>query len=136
MAWPTNNSNYSATGVTTIKWGTGGAWANAPTAIVISADQAREVEKIYLEQGDGLKSTRILLNQGTNWDFTIQDDSTIFASPPNIGENVVVANFLGTGANYTYKGMIIDSNYKAARKQEGQRVLRVENLTLIDTTTA
>lgn len=136
MGWPANNSNYSAAGVTTIRWGTSGAWVPNASAVVISADQAAEVEKIYLEQGDGLKSTRILLNQGKNWDFTIQDDTGVFSSPPSVGDNVVVVNFLGNGTNYTYKGIIIDNNYRAARKQEGQRVLRVESLTLVDTASA
>lgn len=136
MAWPTiTTAQNNIAGTTTIKWGTGGAWAAAASAIVISADQAEDVEKQYIEQGEGLRATRILLKQGRTWDYTIIDDSTVWAAGPNVGDLVVLTHFLGTGANFTYKGIITDNNYRAARKQEGHRVLRCENMTLIDTTT-
>jgi hypothetical protein len=138
FSWPTNAAGYSAAGQrsTTVKWGTGGL---SNSAVVISADEAREVDKIYLEQGDGLKATRIMLNQGSNWDFTIQDDSAAFATPPAIGDQVTVIDLIGSGSNCagaTYKGVIVDNNYRAARRSEGHRVLRVEQLTLVDNTAA
>jgi hypothetical protein len=117
---------------TTLKWGTRGMTTKC---IVISADQARDVEKVYIEQGDGLKATRIMLNHGSNWDFTIIDDTGI--TPPAIGEAVDVLDMILSGASansYAYKGVVIDNNYRAARKQEGHRVLRVESLTLVDVT--
>lgn len=134
MAWPTVNSNVNIAGVTTIKWGTGGAYAPAGAAIVISADEAQDVEKLYVEQGDGLRATRMLLSHGWTWDFTVIDDSSAFATGPNVNDQVTVVHFLGTGANHTFKGTIIDNNYRAARKQEGHRVMRIEIMKLIDTT--
>jgi hypothetical protein len=111
------------------------------SAVVLSMDQAPEVEKIYLEQGDGLKATRIMLYQGVVTDLTVQDDATYFATLPNVGSSLVVRNVVGTVtanvancAVFTYSGTIVDSNVKLARKQEGHRVIRVENIALIDTT--
>lgn len=139
MAWPTYNANVNIAGVTTIKWGTGQAWAPSASAIVVSADSAEEVEKMYIEQGDGMRATRVVHRQGHTWDFTIVDDSSVFAAGPNVGDNVVVTHFLGGGAspgNFTYRGFITDNNYRAARKQEGHRVLRCEVMRLIDTISA
>jgi len=135
MSWPNIQSDYTnIAGTTTIRWGTEHAWAPASTAIVLSADEAEDVEKIYLEQGEGLRATRILLKHGHTWDFTVQDDSTIFATGPNVGQTVVVTNFLIGGTNASNSGVIVDANYRAARKQEGQRVLRIELMNLVDGT--
>lgn len=135
MAWPNvNTGNVNIAGTTTIRWGTGHAWAPSTSAVVLSADSAKDVEKIYLEQGDGMRATRVLINQGQTWDFTVQDDSGI--AWPNVAEQVIVVSFLGGTSNYAYKGCVVDNNYRAARKQEGQRVIRIENMTLIDTTSA
>lgn len=134
FSWPVRSSTDNVTGVTTIRWGTQGA---CNSAIVISADQAQEVEKIYLEQGEGLKATRIMLKQGQTWDFTFQDDSTVFATPPKVGDVITVTDFMGSNnaATTGWFGTVVDNNYRTARKQEGQRVIRVENLILIDTQT-
>ena len=138
FTWPNNAAGYSASGQksTTLKWGTQGMFS---TAICISSDSADEVERIYLEQGDGLKATSILLKQGRNWHYTIQDDSSAFATAPAIGDDITVTDILGSGSStiaYTYKAKIVDNNYRGARRQEGQRVIQCESLTLIDTTVA
>jgi len=132
MSWPNVANVGLLTGVTTIRWGTTHAWAPNTSAIVISADSAEETEKIYLEQGEGLRATRIILKHGATWDFTIQDDSGAFPSGPNVGQNVVVTNFLGGGGNASVNAVVVDDNYRAARKQEGQRVIRLEIMNLID----
>jgi len=137
MGWPSYNSTYTnIAGTTTIRWGTDNAWAAAATAVVISADSAEEIEKMYLENGEGLRATRILMKHGKTWDFTVQDDTSLFASGPNVGQELVVTNFLNGGNTASVKAMVVDANYRAARKQEGQRVLRLEIMNLIDTTSA
>lgn len=131
MAWPNvNTGSINIAGTTTLRWGTGHAWAPNTSVVVISADSAKEVEKIYLEQGDGMKATRVTIMQGQTWDFTVQDDSGV--TWPNVAEEVNVVSFIGGTANYAYKGFVVDTNYRAARKTEGQRVIRLENMTLID----
>jgi len=135
MAWPEQTTAWNnIAGTTTIRWGTGQAWPASATAIVLSADEAEDVEKIYLEQGEGLRATRILLKHGHTWDYTVQDDSSIFATGPNVGDTVVVTNFLNGGTNASNSGVIVDTNYRAARKQEGQRVIRVELMNIVDGT--
>ena len=133
MAWPSiTSAQTNIGGVTTIRWGTGGIWPQNSAAIVISADAAEEAEKIYIEQGEGLKATRITLKQGRTWDFTVVDDSAVFASPPAVGSMITVVNFLANNTNAASQAVVIDNNYRAARKQEGHRVIRAEIITLID----
>lgn len=137
MSWPTiTSAQDNIAGVTTIRWGTGGSFPSAQTAVVISADQDVDTEAIYLENGEGLKATRVLLQHGFKWNYTIQDDSSLFPSGMNVNDQVIITHFIGSGVNYVKKGTIVNTNYRAARKQEGHRVIQVDSITLIDTTSS
>lgn len=134
--WPTYSAGVSATpSGTTIRWGTGNFYQ---TAIVVSVDEREKVDPIYIEQGDGVEATRFMIKHGKVWDVTCIDSGTAFNSPPAVGSVVVVKDILfGTGAGNnmsctTYSAVCVDNNYKAARKTEGQRTLRLEYLTIAD----
>jgi hypothetical protein len=130
------DSNVVDAGVTTLRWGTGGLLsANLKKAIVESADEETDVEKIYVEQGDGMRATRFLLIQGRTYNFTVVDDNTVFTSgSPNVGQNVSVVDMLSTGASQVKAyGTYVAQRVNAGRKVEGKRVMTLENMVLIDT---
>jgi hypothetical protein len=77
-------------------------------------------ETIYIENGTGLRSTRINLIQGREWELTIVDDTSF--TPPTVNTAVTLIDTL-SGLQFT--GRVIDNSYNAARKQEGERVMRV-----------
>lgn len=129
-------------GITTLVWGTAGSLITpAPAAgyagegfyIVESVDEAEDAEKIHGENGTGIKAWRMLLKHGKIWNITVTDDTTMTA--PSVGSTVTVLDFLGN-KTLSYVAVVTDNNYRAARKQPGQRVLQVENLTLIDAAAA
>lgn len=129
MAWPPATSTaFLLQGVTTIKWGTDGIWTGYT---VVSCTPNDEVETLYVENGTGLKSTRIILWQGRRMNITVVDDTTI--TPPTPGSTVTLANIISstTGStNLTFR--IVENSYNAARKEAGQRVLVAEYLTNIE----
>lgn len=134
MAWPPTSNNAfnitgSGTGSTSLKWGTDGMYGSY---IVKDISPADEVEKIYVENGTGLKSIRIMLFQGRKVDITVVDDSNI--TPPVIGAlvNIVdsLASVAGTGVNTSFR--VIDKNGKGARKVEGDLIISAEYLTNIE----
>ena len=136
VEWTTSNGNVTVAGVTTIRWGTRGMFG---TAIVESATEVADIEKIYVEQGDGMRATRFLLMQGHTYDFTVADDSSIFtgANNPSSGSNLAITEMLSTGSSVTRAyGTVVGLDYNAAKKVEGKRIIRLENMVLIDSQSA
>lgn len=133
--WPGYSAGLSVTPASTIRWGTGNTMASA---IVVSIDEHEKVDPIYIEQGDGVEATRFLVKHGKVWDITVIDSGAAFNSPPTVGSTVSLPDLCtGTGTGNTMTvtsltAMVIDNNYKAARKVEGQRTIRVEYINLAD----
>ena len=139
MAWPpAYSSAFIGTGVTTIKWGTDGIMSNAaPNGnssggflgfyTVESARPNDEIENIYIEQGSGLKATRIQLWQGRRVSMTVIDDTNMTFWAPNtqcsitdpLSASILVFKVVENGSN-------------AVRKQEHRRDITVEYLTCIE----
>ncbi len=136
VQWPVLSSGVTPTpSGTTVRWGTGNAIA-ATTVISMSASEKVEVD--YVPQGDGVQATRFVTKHGHKWNVTCVDDGRSFNTPPSVGSAItIVGAHLGTGnsaamtAN-TYAAVVIDNDYQAARKVEGQRVIQCEFLTLAD----
>lgn len=138
MAWPpAYTSAFIGSGMTTIRWGTDGMMANgAPNGsgggqggfyIVESIRSMDEIENIYIENGTGLKATRIQLWQGRNWTFTVVDDTGMI--PPSPFSQVTLVDPM-SAAIATFR--VINNAYNAARKVEGKREVTAEFLTLIE----
>lgn len=121
MAWPNNPSGqYTANGVASIKWGTHGMMSY----IVKSVSSKDIIERIPIENGTGLIATKVLLWQGREIDITLIDDPNI-TTPP--GPDTVVT-LIDPMSNVSTNVRVIDNNYNAARKQEGERVIKAEVL--------
>lgn len=140
---PVVSNGTDLDGVTTLVWGTGGAlqsplppgpqdvtgFAGEGYYTVDSIDEAEDADAKYGTNGTGIKSWRMLLKHGKKWNVTIQDDRTM--TPPAVATTVGVIDYLGDKtAAYTAK--VISNDYRTGREQPGQRVIQVENLTLID----
>lgn len=146
MAWSsytgtTPDTGVSASGTTTIRWGTkevvtslgGGAVNGTSVAIVTRASQRALVENIKFLNGSGMTATRVLVADGVQWDITVRDDTGITGTirPGQAAVIVDMAGLIGAeGTSYTAK--IVDSGYDAAPKQPGERTLTIEYLTLIE----
>lgn len=145
MAWPpANTTAYLSQGYTTIRWGTdgllpnsgnngtgGGVQASGYTGfyIVESIRGQDEIENIYIEQGTGLKATRIQLIQGRNYVVTAVDDTLM--TPPAAGNLYTLVDPISGGGN-TYNFRVTANGYNASRKVEGKREFTLEYLTLIE----
>lgn len=141
MAWPPAYSTaFIGTGVTTIRWGTDGIMTNAsPNGnaqggyggfyTVESIHGNDEIDTSYIEQGTGLKTTRIQLWQGRRYILTVVDDTNM--TPPSPSSLISLVDTVGAGAS-TYSFRTIENGYNAARKVEGKRELTVEYLTCIE----
>jgi hypothetical protein len=133
MATTTNapgnvNTGYQINGITSLVWGTGNAMGSY---IVVSVDESQKTEQYYVENGTGIEAARILLTHGTRWNVTVIDDSAI--TPPVVGGTVTIwTHSTGNSASATATAMVISNDVRAARKTESQRVLQVENLTLVN----
>ena len=138
---------YEVQGTTTIRWGTapiGGVSPNVSYLIVESVTQKRLVENIKLQQGAGLTSTRVQVDDGTQWDVTVRDDSRITASTLNVGQLVYIFDYAGqfggtpsgsasdTGSFMAKRARVIENSYSSALKTEGKRSLTLEMLNLIE----
>jgi hypothetical protein len=128
MSWPppTSGSFFIQGTLTTIRWGTGGVHASY---IVVSCTPAEEIETLYVENGTGIKVTRIILWQGRRVNITVVDDSTV--TPPKTAQTITLFDPLGGGSgslNFT----VIENSYNAARKEAGQRVIVAEFLTGVE----
>lgn len=135
MAWPPSSGAfgtglYIQSNLQTIRWGTDGInpFGNA-ALIVISCTPSDEIEPIYVENGTGLRSVRIILWQGRRVNFTVVDDSTI--TPPTPGQTITYSDPL-SGATFASKFVVIENSYNAARKEPGQRVIVAEFLTNVE----
>lgn len=144
--FPVLSAGYSvAQDGTLVIWGTDGILQsiNGTTApmniagtgfyVVISCDESEKVDLDYGENGTGIEIRRTILKHGKRWNLTVVDDGTM--TPPLVGISIVLVDIIagsnGTVAN-TKTAVVIDNSYRAAQKQPGQRVLQVENLTLVD----
>lgn len=136
VSWPAVSAGVTVQpSGSTIRWGTGNTIAST---IVLSVDERQKTDKIYVEQGDGVEATRFIVNHGKVWDVTCIDSGVAFSTPPTVGGTIALVDIVaGTGATAqmtanSYTATVIDNNYKAERKVEGQRVISCEYLTLID----
>lgn len=133
MAWPPSYSAaFQGRGLTTVKWGTEGIFTGNPNSLdgsyIVKSLRSTDIfETIYIEQGSGLRATRIGLIQGREMEMTVVDDSSLV--PPSYNDQLSLIDTL-SGTVMTFS--LIDNNYNAARKQEGERVLRVVFDTLIE----
>lgn len=138
MAWPTVSAGYSASGVTTIRWGTDGMLNSPKPAsgyyVVTKFSEKQQVENIKLPNGTGITTTRILLTDGIDWNITVRDDSTM--TPPTVGSTIQIvdAGYMAPSPNAgaALWATVIDNNYEAAPKQAGERTITVERLRLIE----
>lgn len=132
---------YDIQGATTIRWGT------SPLVnylVVESVSQKRLVENIKLPNGAGLTTTRVQIDDGTQWDVTVRDDTRVTASALNVGQLVSVYDYAGQfggtpsgsanlpGSVYGKTARVIENGYNAALKTEGKRSLTLELLNLIE----
>ena len=88
-----------------------------------------EIENIYIEQGTGLKVTRIQLWQGRNYVLTVVDDTSM--TPPGPGTSLSLVDTV-SGGSVTYTFKVTSNGYNAARKVEGKREVTCEYLTCIE----
>ena len=138
MSWPPAYSSwFIGTGVTTVKWGTdgimpvqlpnGGTGGYNSSYTVESIRPTDEIDTIYIEQGSGLKATRIQLWQGRRVTLTVVDDTGM--TPPSPSTYVYIQDPL-SGSFLQFK--VIENGYNAARKVEGKRDITAEYLMLIE----
>lgn len=147
MPWPTTGAGtlangYLATGVTTIVWGTNGVLTNVGgitgVGVVTRFSQKTLADVIKLPQGDGLTSTRVMIVDGMQWDFTVRDDTRMTVRP-RVGNTVLILDgagyfSLGLATSSSYIATIVDVNYEVAPKQAAEFHLTVENLILFSET--
>lgn len=145
MSWPpANTSAFISSGYTSIRWGTdqimnnstpngsgGGVTAVGYSGFYIleSIRGTDEIDNIYIEQGTGLKATRIQLIQGRNYTLTAVDDTNM--TPPSAGSQIRLVDTV-SGGSTSYLFTVTANAYNAARKVEGKREITAEYLTLIE----
>lgn len=133
------NTGFQVDGITSMFWGTGGAVTgigSGPTGnggyfVVVSIDESQKVDQVYVENATGVEAARILLLHGTRWNFTVIDDTAM--TPPTVGSQVTIWKHTTANNTATATATVINNDFRAARKTEGQRVVQVEKLTLIST---
>lgn len=125
-AWPPviTAGTYIASNASTLVWGTDGFWGSYIVKSIRSTDV---VENIYIENGTGIRAKRIQLWQGREVDITVVDDTAMTIPKP--GTSV---SFKDPISKETFAFKVINNDYNAARKQEGERVLRCECMWAID----
>lgn len=145
--WPSLSAGYSVQqDGTLVVWGTDGiiqlpvpaaGFAATGFYIVVSCEETEKVDLDYGENGTGIEIRRTILKHGRRWNVTVIDDVTF--TPPLVGTTITIVDILaGTtsgNAASAKVATVIDNSYRAAQKQPGQRVLQVENLTLVDAQT-
>lgn len=138
MSFPTVSAGAELDGITTIVWGTGGAlqspapgptYAGEGSYIVESIDESEKAEQEYGTNGTGIEAWRMTLKHGKRWNVTVTDDTSMTA--PAVNTTVSILDYLGNKTVF-YTARVLSNDYRAARKAAGQRVLMVENLTLVD----
>ena len=149
MAWPrtgtgTITGGSVATGdATYMRWGTQGVLRDFPFYIVTRCRQSRKKETLQYDNGDGVQSGRMQVFHGSQWEVTVRDRYD-YAAPVE-GTLVYIVDMAGlvgavygagavpgSGAAPTYQARVIDSDYDAAPKQPGERVLLLERIILIE----
>jgi hypothetical protein len=139
MSWPPSFSlAFKGAGSTTIKWGTDGIMPNSSpngngsggvfgSYTVESIRPNDEIENIYIENGTGIKSTRIQLWQGRVVTFTVVDDLNMIH--PAMGTQVYIIDPMsGDFLLFT----VTNNGTNNARKVEGKRDITAEYLTNIE----
>lgn len=137
MAWPpAYSAAFIGSGSTSIKWGTDGIMAVSGNGTgggvfgsytVESIRPNDEIENIYIENGTGLKSTRIQLWQGRVVTLTVVDDLNM--TPPSPNSQITLTDPM-SGVVYTFR--VTANGTNNARKVEGKREITAEYLTNIE----
>lgn len=147
MAWPRTGTGTVAGGsvaggdATYFRWGTKDAVTTAGWgyAVVSRLRQSRKKDTLPYENGDGVQSGRMQVFHGVQWELTVRDDSR-FAGPVE-GTQLTIVDMAGlVGSTYgncgtiggLYAATVIDSDYEAAPKQPGERVILCERIKLIE----
>ena len=106
---------------TTIAWGTDNLYAGV---IVKSMRSSQMIEEIRIENGTGLTANQVLLDDGDQVEITVIDDRNI-TNFPDSGDTVTLINPIVPGGTLssTELFIVINNDYNAARKVEGERVL-------------
>ena len=126
-------------GITTVRWGTEGLLQSPKPSsgfyLVSRFAQSPKQEVSYLENGNGIQTTRVRLTHGHQWDVTVRDDTNM--TPPKAGDTIVVTDAGGIvpcaspAVGNVFTCSVVDPSYDSAPKQPGERVMRVEALLLI-----
>ena len=107
---------------TTLAWGTDFLYQNGQAVIVKSMRSSRMIEEIRIENGTGLTATDVILNDGDQVEITVIDDRAV--PFPDSGDTVTLFNpITESGSPDTELFLVINNDYNAARKVEGERVL-------------
>lgn len=141
MAWPPSLSNLGEIhlGYLNAVWGTSGvlptlSGANTPSncngMIVESISGTDDVEKIYIENGDGIRCHRALLIQGRTVNVTFADDTGLSQNTVSIGATFTVYDPLSRSSGLSFK--IVETKQDSTRKKEGTRTVTAEITTGIE----
>lgn len=133
MAWPTNfnistlNVGKAGTLPSLIAFGTDGMYTSV---IVRSCRSTPMISEVTEEQGSGLTSTDIIINDGDEVEIVVTDDRAI--TWPISGGTVTLINPQPNGTVGTSElFQVINNNYSVARKQTGERTLLCKKYSLI-----
>jgi hypothetical protein len=134
MAWPqvinltTQNIGYSTSGIVTIlAWGTQGIWNNV---IVRNIRSTPMINEIQIEQGGGLTSLDVIINDGDSIEIDVIDDRNL--TWPISGGTVTLINPQPNGATaITQLFQVINNNYNVAAKAPGERTFIVKKYSII-----
>lgn len=149
MSWPAiagvNPGYLVYGGVVTPRWGTDGIaqWSNAGGkffAIVLRCKQRTMGTNYKNPNADGMTTSRTMIVDGSSWDITVRDDSDFQSIPRGSTVSVVdvagmINGYDGGGRGLVYVATVTESDYDAASKAAGERVVTVENLILIENQT-
>jgi len=119
MPWPPTPSAVSKfqSTCTTIEWGTDGmlnSW-------IVESLRSRDInEVIYIENGTGLRSIRIQLLQGREFDIAVIADQNFPRPVP--GSAVTLKDPISNSVMVVH---VVANEYDAARKREGRRTFSV-----------
>ena len=121
-------NSFILKGITTIRWGTDGFLKDAGLAgglntgaIVVSCKQSRRVSEMQIENNSGFEAVEIILIQGQDYDITCIDDSA--NTWPDTGGKLLLQ---GPDDQAPIEFLVVDDNYAAERKKEGQRTIKAK----------
>lgn len=128
-----NNKETLPNPPVTIAWGTDGIYYGV---IVKSIRSSRMVEEVNIENGSGIVSTQIIIQDGDQVEITVVDDRSV--TFPDSTQVVTLLNpITPTGTLDSSVGgvlesfQVINNDYNVARKQDGERVLLAKRYVLI-----